>query len=929
MSSDLATPMKQSTVTIEQEMRKSYLDYAMSVIVSRALPDIRDGLKPVHRRIFYAMQEGGYHSDKPYKKSARIVGDVMGKYHPHGDLAIYDALVRMAQDFSLRLPLIDGQGNFGSMDDDPPAAMRYTEARLGKSAEALLEDIDKDTVDFKPNYDDSTLEPVVLPARYPNLLVNGAGGIAVGMATNIPPHNLGEVIDGCFALIENPELPNEDLMQIIPGPDFPTGAQILGRVGIRSAYMTGNGSVTMRSRATIEDIREKRQAVIIHDVPYQVNKATLLKRIGEVGREKIVEGISEVRDESSREGVRIVVELKRDAQADVVLNQLYKFTQMQTNFACNMLALNHGRPQTLILRDFIVAFIKFREEVITRRTIYNLGKARDRAHILAGLAVAVANIDEIITLIRAAKDPTVAREQLVAKRWPVRDIAPLIALIDDPEYTLDDQGTYQMSDEQAKAILELRLHRLTGLERDKIGDELRSITDEIAEYLAILASKIKLFEVMRAELQQIRDKFSNPRRTEIVDSEFEEDIEALIPREDMVVTITHGGYIKRVPLVTYRAQKRGGKGRSGMSTKDEDFVSDLFIASTHTPILCFTSRGMVHRLKVWQLPLGNPQSRGKALVNMMRLEPGENLSVILRMPEDDAVIDRLDIMFATSHGNVRRNKLNDFKSIRSNGLIAMKLDEPGEKLVDVKICAPDEDIVIATKRGKAIRFLVTDIRVFAGRTSTGVRGIRLGADDAVISMSVLKHIDATSDERTAYLKMAARLRGIEDAENTEMPESAVSTDSAEDADDGAENATSSGSAFVPLLPERFTDLQAREQFLLTVSTKGFGKRTSAYEYRLTGRGGSGIVNMGLSAKNGDVVATFPVTDAHQIMLVSDNGQLIRTGVRDVRMTGRSAQGVTIFRMSGDERVISVAWLKEEEGAGDEGGVEGGVEDLGE
>lgn len=898
MSAESVTVPPSATVTIEQEMRKSYLDYAMSVIVSRALPDVRDGLKPVHRRIFYAMQEGGYHSDKPYKKSARIVGDVMGKYHPHGDLAIYDALVRMAQDFSLRLPLIDGQGNFGSMDGDPPAAMRYTEARLAKSAEAMLDDIDKETVDFGPNYDDSTTEPLVLPARYPNLLVNGAGGIAVGMATNIPPHNLGEVVDACLALIENPELTNDDLIQIIPGPDFPTGATILGRMGIRSAYYTGNGSVTMRARATVETIRDKREAIIIHDVPYQVNKGKLLERLGEVAREKIVEGISGVHDESNREGVRIVVELKRDAQGDVVLNQLYKFTSLQTNFPCNMLALHHGRPQTLLLRDFLTAFIKFREEVITRRTVYLLGRARERAHVLAGLAIAVANIDDMIALIRGAKDPATAREQMLAKRWPVHDIAPLIELIDDPEYTVDANGTYQMSEEQAKAILDLRLHRLTGLERDKIGDELRTITNEIAEYLIILASKIKLFEVMRGELQEIKDKFATPRKTEIIDSEFEEDIEALIPREDMVVTITHGGYIKRVPLATYRAQKRGGKGRAGMATKDEDFVSDLFIASTHTPILCFTSRGIVHKLKVWQLPLGNPQSRGKALVNMMKLEAGENISVILRMPEDDAVIDRLDIMFATSSGGVRRNKLVDFKNIRSSGLIAMKLEEEGERLVDVKICAPDEDILIATRGGKAIRFMVDDIRVFAGRTSTGVRGIKLAKGDEVISMSVLKHVDVTADERAAYLKMAAKLRGADDAD-------VVASD---DAGEGGDEATRD----IQLSPERFAELQSREQFLLTVSSKGFGKRSSAYEYRITGRGGSGIVNMGLSAKNGDVVATFPVTAAHQIMLVSDGGQLIRTGVDGVRITGRSAQGVTLFRVAGDEKVISVAWLMEEE-----------------
>jgi DNA gyrase subunit A len=898
MSAEAVTPQLPSTVTIENEMRKSYLDYAMSVIVSRALPDVRDGLKPVHRRIFYAMHEGGYHSDKPYKKSARIVGDVMGKYHPHGDLAIYDALVRMAQDFSLRLPLIDGQGNFGSMDGDPPAAMRYTEARLSKAAESLLEDIDRDTVDFGPNYDDSTTEPLVLPARYPNLLVNGAGGIAVGMATNIPPHNLGEVIDACLALMNNPDLSTEDLIQYIPGPDFPTGAHILGRVGIRSAYMTGNGSVVMRAKTSIEEIRDRREAIIIHEIPYQVNKGRLLERLGEVAREKIVEGISEVRDESDRDGVRVVVELKRDAQADVVLNQLFRHTTLQTNFACNMLALHHGRPQTLMLRDFLTAFIKFREEVITRRTIYNLGKARERAHILAGLAIAVANIDDMIELIRRAPDPGTAKAEMLARRWPVHDIKPLIELIDDPEYQVDESGTYQISEEQAKAILDLRLQRLTGLEREKIGGELRQITDEIAEYLSILASKIKLYEVMQGELADIRMRYATPRRTEIVEAEFEQDIEDLIQREDMVVTITHGGYIKRVPLATYRAQRRGGKGRSGMSTKDEDFVSDLFVASTHTPILCFTSRGIVHRLKVWQLPLGNPQSRGKALVNMMPLEAGENISVILRMPEDETVIDRLDIIFVTSHGGVRRNKLSDFKNIRSNGLIAMKLEEEGERLVDVKICAPDEDVLLATRLGKAIRFAVDDVRVFAGRTSTGVRGIRLGTGDEVISMSILKHMDASSDERAAYLKMASKLRAADGNE---------ASDDAQLVSPGSEDVEETASD-ITLSQERFAALAAAEQFLLTVTSRGFGKRTSSYEYRITGRGGSGIVNMGLSDKNGDVVATFPVADDHHIMLVSDGGQLIRTGVKDVRITGRSAQGVTLFRVADGEKVISVAWL---------------------
>lgn len=873
-------------ISLSDEMKKSYLDYAMSVIVSRALPDVRDGLKPVHRRILFAMQEGGYHSDKSYKKSARIVGDVMGKYHPHGDSAIYDALVRMAQDFSMRLPLIDGQGNFGSMDGDPAAAMRYTEARLSKSADSLLADIDKDTVDFRPNYDESIYEPSVLPTRIPNLLVNGAGGIAVGMATNIPPHNLTEVIDGCLAYIENPAITSEELMAYIPGPDFPTGGQILGRSGIRSAYLTGKGSVPIRSKTSIET-REKRESIIVHEIPYQVNKGQLLERLGEVGREKIVEGISEIRDESDREGVRIVIDLKRDANADVVLNQLFKYTALQSSFACNVLALHHGRPQTLVLRQMISAFIKFREEVITRRTIFELGKARDRAHILAGLAVAVANIDEIIALIRNAKDPQIAKEGLLAKSWPARDIAPLIALIDDPEYFVDEAGNYKMSELQAKAILELRLHRLTGLERDKIGDELKEITDQIKELLSILASKERLFDVMKNELVDVKVRFGTPRRTEIIESEFEVDIEDLIQREDMVVTITHTGYVKRTPLVTYRAQKRGGKGRSAIDMKDEDFVSELFVASTHTPILFFTSKGIVYRMKVYQLPLGNPQARGKAFVNLLPLEEGENISVILRLPENEELWDQLDILFATTHGSVRRNKLSDFRSIRSNGLIAMKL-ENGEKLIDVKIARDDEDVLLATRMGRAIRFEVADLRVFSGRTSTGVRGVRLGANDEVISMSILKHIEATPEERTAYLKRASALRGAD-------------TDGVEFEGDAAN-----------LSEERFRELQEREQFLLTVTTGGFGKRTSAYEYRVTGRGGQGITNISLTKKNGPAVAgTFSVTSEHQIMLVTNAGQMIRLPVEGIRFTGRSAQGVTLFRVAEGEQIVSVAWLKQE------------------
>ena len=835
------------SITIEEEMKQSYLDYAMSVIVSRALPDVRDGLKPVHRRILYAMREGGYTSDKPYRKSARVVGDVMGKYHPHGDAAIYDSMVRMAQDFSLRLPLIDGQGNFGSMDGDPPAAMRYTESRLNKAAEALLEDIEKDTVNFHANYDGSTQEPEVLPSRVPNLLVNGAGGIAVGMATNIPPHNLNEVVDGCFAYIDNPEITSEELTEIIPGPDFPTGAQILGKMGIKSAYQTGHGSVVMRAKTSFEENARDRESIVIHEIPYQVNKGKLLERLGEVAREKIVEDIAEIRDESDRDGVRVVIDLKKGAIGDVVLNQLFKYTALQTSFGCNMVALDHGRPKMFMLKDFVEAFVKFREEVITRRTIYELGKARDRAHVLAGLAVAVANIDEIIALIRGAANPVEAREGLMAKRWPVGDVRPLIELIDDPEHPVEDDGTYQMSETQAKAILDLRLHRLTGLERDKIGNELKEITDAIAEYLSILASREKMLDVLREELNEVKERFGTPRRTELCEAEFESDIEDLIQREDMVVTITHGGYIKRVPLDTYRAQKRGGKGRSGTSLKDEDFVSDMFVASTHTPIIFFTSRGIAHTLKVWQLPLASPQSRGKAMVNLLPLEPGENVSVYLRVPENEDIWKDLDIMLATSHGSIRRNKLTDFQNIRANGLIAMKLDE-GESLVSVKIAREDEDVFLASKKGKAIRFQVDAIRVFASRASKGVRGMKLGKGDEVMSMSILK-------------------REAEDAQG---------------------------------------------QALLCVSEKGMGKRTYASEYRTIGRGGQGVVNMKLTEKTGDVVATFPVTDDHQVMLISDAGQMIRMPVKDVRYTGRSAQGVTLFKVAKDEKVVSVAWLVEEE-----------------
>ncbi|MGM0422347.1 MAG: DNA gyrase subunit A, partial [Pseudomonadota bacterium] len=807
MTTDTTVPSSHiAPISIEEEMKQSYLDYAMSVIVSRALPDVRDGLKPVHRRILYAMREGGYDSSKPYKKSARIVGDVMGKYHPHGDTAIYDSMVRMAQDFSLRLPLVDGQGNFGSMDGDPAAAMRYTEARLNKAAESLLEDIDKDTVNYHPNYDESTKEPDVLPARFPNILVNGAGGIAVGMATNMPPHNLGEVIDAACAVVDNPDVTVEELIELVPGPDFPTGGQILGRNGILGAYHHGKGSVVIRAKTDIEESRTGKQSIIVTEIPYQVNKSRLMERIGELAREKQIEGISDIRDESDRQGVRMVVELKKDAIAEVVLNQLFRYTQLQNSFGCNMLALNGGRPSLMNLKEILEAFITFREEVITRRTIFELNKARDRAHVLAGLAVAVANIDEIIALIRNAPDPATARSQLLAKKWAAESVAPLIELIDDPEYPMSDDGTYQMSTVQAKAILDLRLHRLTGLERDKIAGELKEITDRIAEYLQLLSNREEMLTLLKDEMIEIKDKFATPRRTELVEAEFETDIEDLIQQEDMVVTVTHSGYVKRVPLSTYRAQRRGGKGRAGMSTKDDDFVTDLFVANTHTPMLFFTSKGMVHKMKVYKLPEGSPTSRGKAFVNLLPLEKDESISVIMPMPEDENTWDDLNIILATSHGTIRRNKLSAFKNIRANGLIAMKLGED-EKLIGVRTCNEEEDIILSSRKGKAIRFKLDELRVFAGRNSTGVRGIKLGKGDEVVSVSILSHHDYTAEERAAYLKLASRLRNQEDSEsdeNIEVDENLLSAD-------------------------KFEEMAANEEFLLTVTTKGFGKRTSAYE----------------------------------------------------------------------------------------------------
>ena len=883
-------------ITIESEMQTSYLAYAMSVIVSRALPDARDGLKPVHRRILYAMREGGYDSGKPYKKSARIVGDVMGKYHPHGDSAIYDALARMAQDFSLRVMLIDGQGNFGSMDGDPPAAMRYTEARLNKVAETMLEDIDKETVDFQPNYDESVFEPTVLPARFPNLLVNGAAGIAVGMATNIPPHNLGEVLDGCCAYVDNPDITIDELIDIIPGPDFPTGGQVLGRNGILGTFHNGRGSIIMRAKTSFEEIRKDRMAIIVHEVPYQVNKARLLERMAECVREKIIEGISDLRDETDRDGVRVVIELKKDAMPDVVLNQLFKHTPLQTSFGSNMLALNYGRPQMMDLKEFIAAFVNFREEVITRRTIYELGKARERAHILAGLAVAVANIDEVIAMIRGASDPNDAREKLTAREWNVADIAPLMKLIDDPQYPVSAKNTYKMSDIQAKAILDLRLHRLTALERDKIGEELKEVTDMIAEYLSILASREKLMNLLREELVDIKTRFATPRKTELIADEHEQDVEDLIQKEDMVVTVTNTGYVKRVPLATYRAQKRGGKGRTGMQTKEEDFVTDLFVANTHTPILFFTTKGICHKMKVYKLPLGTPQARGKAFINLLPLEQGETISVVMPLPEDESTWDKLDVIFATSHGTVRRNSLDDFRNVRANGLIAMKL-EGDEKLIDVRTCTDTDDIVLSSRKGKAIRFPVADLRVFKSRASTGIRGIRLMDGDHVVSISIVRHVEATPEERMAYLRKASKLRNqVEDMET----------------EGGGDDEEETASGNIELSPARFDEMAQMEDFLLAVTSKGFGKRTSAHEYRIAGRGGSGIWNMKLGKRNGEMVGTFKVLDSDEIMLVTNGGQIIRMGVKDVRFVGRQTQGVTLFRIEDGEEVVSAAIIRDDD-----------------
>ncbi|MGB1332516.1 MAG: DNA gyrase subunit A [Paracoccaceae bacterium] len=878
------------SVSITDELKTSYLDYAMSVIVSRAIPDLRDGLKPVHRRILYAMHETGNSHDKAYRKSARPVGDVMGKFHPHGDSAIYDALVRMAQDFSMSLPLLDGQGNFGSMDGDNPAAMRYTEVRMDKPSAFLLADIDKDTVNFQDNYDGKDQEPTVLPARFPNMLVNGAGGIAVGMATNIPPHNLGEVIDATLGLIDNPDLSSEELIQYVPGPDFPTGGIMLGRSGARKAYIEGRGSVIIRAKTRVEEIRKDRYAIVIDEIPYQVNKASMIEKIAEQVREKKIEGIAHVQDESDRNGVRVVVELKRDATAEVVLNQLYRFTPMQTSFGCNMLALNGGRPEQLTLRTFLTNFIDFREEVVARRTAYELRKARERSHVLCGLAVAVSNVDEVVATIRGSADAADAREKLMTRRWPAHDIAEYIQLIDDPTHTMNEDGTYNLSETQARAILELRLQRLTQIGVKEVTDELQELAGKIREYLEILASRDRIMDIIRTELVEVKEQFAVPRRTEIVEWSGDMEDEDLIEREDMVVTVTAGGYIKRTPLADFRAQRRGGKGLSGMQTKDEDAVTTLFVANTHTQLLFFTTDGMAYKLKTWRLPQGGRTAKGKAIVNILPIPTGVSIAAIMPVDVPEEEWDNLQIIFATSSGDVRRNALSDFTNVRSNGKIAMDLPE-GIKLVNARIAGEFDDVMLFTNSGRAIRFSTTDVRVFKGRKSTGVRGIRLIGEDRVVSMSIIRHFDATSDERAAYLKMRRAIAGMVDEEGSSDEEGV------------SENATIS--------QERYAEMSAAENLILTITKGGSGKMSSSHDYPVRGRGGMGVAAMDKAMRGGEIVASFPVEMQDQIMLVTSKGQSIRVPVDGISFRSRSAGGVRVFNTGTDETVVSVAWIADQ------------------
>ncbi|WP_292290882.1 DNA gyrase subunit A [Marivita sp.] len=879
-------------ISITDEMKSSYLDYAMSVIVSRAIPDLRDGLKPVHRRILYAMHESNNGHDKPYRKSARPVGDVMGKYHPHGDSAIYDALVRMAQDFSMSLPLLDGQGNFGSMDGDNPAAMRYTEVRMDKPAAYLLADIDKETVDFQDNYDGKDREPTVLPARFPNMLVNGAGGIAVGMATNIPPHNLGEVVDATLALIEEPDLSSEQLIQYVPGPDFPTGGIMLGRSGARKAYLEGRGSVIIRSKTRVEEIRKDRWAIVIEEIPYQVNKSTMIERIAEAAREKRIEGIAHVQDESDRNGVRVVVELKRDATAEVVLNQLFRFTPMQVYFGCNMLALNGGRPEQLTLRKFLTAFIDFREDVVARRTAYLLRKARERSHILCGLAVAVTNIDEVVATIRSSADAAEARERLMTRKWPAEDILPYIALIDDPTHTANADGTYNLSEAQARAILELRLQRLTQIGVKEVTDELEELAGKIREYLEILGSRDRIMGIIADELREVRELFAVPRRTEIVDWSGDMEDEDLIEREDMVVTVTQSGYIKRTPLADFRAQKRGGKGLSGMSTKDDDVVTTLFVANTHTQLLFFTTEGMVYKLKTWRLPQGGRTAKGKAIVNILPIPTGVSIAAIMPVDRDEKDWDDLQIVFATSAGDVRRNALSDFTNVMRNGKIAMDLPE-GVELVNARIASEHDDVMLVTDSGRAIRFPTTAVRVFKGRKSTGVRGIRLNNGDRVVSMAVIRHFEADPAERAAYLKMRRAVAGLADDAEVEIEDD--------------EDAAAPGS----ITQDRYAEMSAAENLILTITAKGAGKLSSSHDYPVRGRGGQGVQAIDKGLRGGAIVASFPVEMDDQIMLATSRGQSIRVPVEGISFRSRSAGGVKVFSTGTDEEVVSVAWIADQ------------------
>ncbi|CUH36278.1 DNA gyrase subunit A [Jannaschia seosinensis] len=891
-------------IAIVDEMRTSFLDYAMSVIISRAIPDLRDGLKPVHRRILYAMMEGGYTHDKPYRKSAKSVGDVMGSYHPHGDSAIYEALVRMAQDFSMSLMLIDGQGNFGSMDGDNAAAMRYTESRLAKAAQMLLLDLDKDTVDFQPNYDGKEREPTVLPARFPNMLVNGAGGIAVGMATNIPPHNLGEVVDACLHLIEHPDASDEALMEIVPGPDFPTGGMILGRSGIRKAYLEGRGSVIMRARTRVEEIRKDRFAIVLDEIPYQVNKATMIERIAEAAKERRIEGIAHVQDESDRVGVRVVVELKRDATAEVVLNQLFRFTPMQTSFACNMLALNGGRPEQLTLRRFLTAFLEFREEVVARRTAYLLNEARDRSHVLCGLAVAVSNVDEVVATIRASADAADAREKLMERRWPAHDIADYIRLIDDPTHKINEDGTYNLSERQARAILELRLQRLTQIGVKEVTDELEALAAKIKDYLDILGSRARILEIISTELREVREQFAVPRRTEITDWSGDMDDEDLIEREEMVVTITQSGYAKRTPLAEFRAQKRGGKGLSGMATKEEDVVTTLFVANTHTPLLFFTTDGMVYKLKTWRLPQGGRTAKGKALVNLLPIQIGTGIAAIMPVDRDEADWGDLQVVFATDHGTVRRNALSDFANVMRNGKIAMKFEGESEgwKLINARIASNDDDVMLVTRSGRAIRFPATDVRIFNSRASVGVRGIRLGEDDAVVSMAVIRHFDATSEERTAYLKMRRAMAGLGDDAEAEEEEAPADPN---------------------FSTERYSEMSAAEDLILTITEGGAGKLSSSHDYPVRGRGGMGVGAQDKAARGGPIITAFPVDLDDQIMLATSTGQSIRVPVDGISFRSRSAGGVKVFDTRRGERVVSVARVADQSDEVDEALGDGG------